>query len=491
MDPKKQTKTGCVIGLLVLICSVLVILHIMNSIEGGRLEKIQFYLIAGIILLMFGTFGFLLVQLFRLLNIDTEKVLEKRKHEYPNSPWMWDSAWSSGRIKSEETHGNTVKILILSLWGGGIFIGAVSFIRKNYPHINLEFIAGCVMVIIAVAVYTWIIRAIVRIIKFGKVTFEMSTFPGRIGNTLEGTIIFPYRVAFEHGCTLKFYCCKSFNDPESQRQFGEQFPLAFKKELRVSRGEMSFDGRVMRIPVSFAIPEDSPESNAKLDLRYKAIWVLEAKAKMPGVDFLANFVVPVFKAGETPVQKQAEQEQPQTALDVVDMLNMGCNLAGKLSIMPTSSGGKTFIISPKKTTVISIVNIVIFLFFTALVAGVYFSDASFFPIVVIVIISMVAANVIMSFMFQTIQIWMEKEHMTIMTRSKIPLRNFQVLYKDIENIKIKVESIVQKIEIYELYIARKDDDDIHVKIGQLSEQEALDLERQIKECIPRNKIDYS
>ena len=127
------------------------------------------------------------------------------------------------------------------------------------------------------------------------------------------------------------------------------------------------------------------------------------------------------------------------------------------------------------------------LLITALVAGVYFSDASFIPIIMIVIISMVAANVIMSFMFQTIQIWMEKEHMTIMTRSKIPLRNFQVLYEDLEDIKIKVESIVQKTAIYELYINRKNDTDIHIKIGLLSEQEAGNLERQIKECIPRKR----
>jgi hypothetical protein len=75
------------------------------------------------------------------------------------------------------------------------------------------------------------------------------------------------------------------------------------------------------IPVDFAIPTDAYESNGD-DPNDRVYWQLHAKADVPGVDFIDNYELPVFRTEASPrtvrqlVSSESSPErtaaQPQT-----------------------------------------------------------------------------------------------------------------------------------------------------------------------------------
>jgi hypothetical protein len=57
-------------------------------------------------------------------------------------------------------------------------------------------------------------------------------------------------------------------------------------------------GEGVRIPVAIPIPQDASPTDAR-DSSDRVLWRLEVRSETPGVDFLAQFEVPVFRTEES------------------------------------------------------------------------------------------------------------------------------------------------------------------------------------------------
>ena len=220
---------------------------------------------------------------------------------FPDSPWMWREDWAQARCESR------LKISVLAIWilallCNGIFVPLVYFVfttlsaealHKN-PLILMAFIfplAGIGMLISAV-------RSTLRRIEFGKGCFLMSPPPGVIGGRLRGNIQarFPHGAA--NGVQLKLTCVNRVVTGSGKNQSAwEKIRWREQQTIAPERLMPGPDGAL--IPVDFQIPNDALacESHNPSD---SILWLLEADADVPGVDYRDTFEVPVFRTKDSP-----------------------------------------------------------------------------------------------------------------------------------------------------------------------------------------------
>src|SRR5262249_37336262 len=128
--------------------------------------------------------------------------------------------------------------------------------------------------------------------KFGESTLLLASTPGVIGGQLAGVIRIPKQVAADDGFRITLNCLDWVDTGN-----GRSEQSLWQDEQLVTE-PMRGDGEGMAIPVLFAIPFDCRET-AQPDQTGGVHWRLEIAARVPGVDYLAKFDVPVFKTAES------------------------------------------------------------------------------------------------------------------------------------------------------------------------------------------------
>ena len=226
--------------------------------------------------------------------------LENRKKEYPDAPWMWGDKWPSRRI----VYSGTGRLILLWLVFSVVFGGFVFISYMNREIILAKMQGGSRFEVIVFSSITFFIFAIVLlmavsytrgILKFGKSIFEMSSYPGIIGEELAGTIHTQMRDIPKDGFTLELECELTEIRMPDGRQLRDLTPVSvWKAKKKVPFGELNMGPQGVTAPVSFSIPADARESDEwSPDKRIN--WILSAFSSLEGRQYLSQFIVPVFK----------------------------------------------------------------------------------------------------------------------------------------------------------------------------------------------------
>ncbi|MGB9204647.1 MAG: hypothetical protein WCB94_11850 [Terriglobales bacterium] len=225
--------------------------------------------------------------------------------EHPAEPWLWRADWAQGRANSK------TRTSMLSGWIFAIFWNAISMpiaflvlpaaTRQKGPVAYL----GLIFPAVGVLLLVYAIRRTIAFFEFGNTYFEMSTLPGVVGRELNGQIQARFPHSPDHGVHLRLSCVHRMQTGSGNTQSTTE-NILWRDEADLASGQLCPGPNGTTIPVHFRIPLDA-QATEKRSPRDEFVWVLEALADVPGVDYHDIFEVPVFRTQRTPSQAEAEK----------------------------------------------------------------------------------------------------------------------------------------------------------------------------------------
>jgi hypothetical protein len=229
------------------------------------------------------------------------KRVNRLQAEHPAEPWLWREDWAAGRLASST--GSTV----IGAWIFAIFWNTISFITvflipvAQYQRDPKTFVA-LLFPAVGIGLLVWAVRASLARMKFGKTFLELATVPGVIGRELRGTIQTRLSPVPETGVRLKLTCVqRTTQRGGNDRSTSER--IVWRTEKAVAAGEVCSGPLGTSIPVAFHLPLDARPTDTS-EAYTQLVWLLEANAAVPGVDYKDVFEVPVFRTKDTPDREE-------------------------------------------------------------------------------------------------------------------------------------------------------------------------------------------
>jgi hypothetical protein len=214
---------------------------------------------------------------------------------YPGEPWRWRDAWADGQIRSSRLS-LAVSLVAAAAWNllaAPLWLLALPEVKAG----NRWALLGLIIPGIGVLLALWAVISVLRWLKYHESVFQMAAVPGVIGGRLAGVVRTSHKLAPEDGFHLKLTCVnrittRSGNNTSTSEQTVWEYEETVVHELAESDPDRS------AIPVLFQIPYDCrPTDDENADNRI--FWRLEARAKVPGLDYRARFEVPIFKTPQS------------------------------------------------------------------------------------------------------------------------------------------------------------------------------------------------
>ena len=247
-------------------------------------------------------FGLMFVALYGGKLVQRQQRLQV---EHPTEPWLWQADWAQGRANSK-TRGTMVGGWIFAIFWNAVsmpvaFLVVTTAAKQKGPgaFVALLFpVAGVFLLVRA-------IRQTIAYFEFGKTYFEMTTLPGVIGRELKGQIQARFPHSPDHGVHLRLSCVHRVTT-NSGNSSSTTESILWRDEADLSSGQLCPGPAGATIPVSFRIPLDA-QPTEKRNSRDEFVWVLEALADVPGIDYHDIFEVPVFRTQQTPAREEADR----------------------------------------------------------------------------------------------------------------------------------------------------------------------------------------
>ncbi len=225
--------------------------------------------------------------------------------EHPAEPWLWRADWAQGRANSK------TRTSMFAGWVFAIFWNAISMpvaffvlpaaARQKGPIAYV----GLIFPIVGVCLLVYAIRRTIAFFEFGNTCFEMTTLPGVVGRELKGQIQARFPHSPDHGVHLRLSCVHRVTTGSGNSQSTTE-TIVWRDEADLASGQLCPGPVGTTIPVAFRIPLDA-QPTEKRNPRDEFVWVLEALADVPGVDYHDIFEVPVFHTSQTPAQPEVEK----------------------------------------------------------------------------------------------------------------------------------------------------------------------------------------
>jgi hypothetical protein len=164
----------------------------------------------------------------------------------------------------------------------------------------------------------------------------MPSVPGVLGGELKGAIQVHFVWPPEHGVLLKLSCVHRYVIGTGKyRSVNEK--ILWREERSIPSERISAGPIGSSIPVSFAIPVHGVESNIE-NPDDSMLWILEADAKVPGVNYRDVFEVPVFRTKDSPT-KTLEQAQAAPFSAGIEEAPLQQPPHSRIVVGPAASGG--------------------------------------------------------------------------------------------------------------------------------------------------------
>lgn len=282
---------------------------LVNPAEPGDSIAIRRISMVMVILPPFGLV-FLMVGLGVMFSGVRSHFQESRRNalasRFPGQPWRMDDFGIGFRI-SEGALGKTLALCGIAI-GASLFISIFLYVVTTDPNAPLfaKLIIGLFVLVIAgldyQAGYT-----LLRYLKYGDPTLMLSEWPVAIGKPFVGAVVVGRHVDQDAGGVKVTLKCLKKTTTGSGKQRKTHTDELFANSTIVKR-DLGGGGR-SAIPFTLDIPERdkwnslpsrSPDTNPEIE------WKLEVVAETPGIDFGAEFAVPVY-AVDNPdlIQKRA------------------------------------------------------------------------------------------------------------------------------------------------------------------------------------------
>jgi hypothetical protein len=234
--------------------------------------------------------------------------------QFPGQPWNWRADWASGRINSN-VRSSTVGAWIMALLWNLASSPLYWIVPHEAPRRGPIVLIGFIFPVVGVYLLIRAVRLSLELHEFGRTYFQMDSVPGVVGRELKGTIHLRFPHTPDHGIQLRLSCVNRVVTGSGNSSSTSE-KILWRGESTVASGQIYPGPAETIIPVSFHIPW-AARPTEKIDPRNSILWLLEARAEVPGVDYDDAFEVPVFHTEQSPNEAQARAdeavEQPITA----------------------------------------------------------------------------------------------------------------------------------------------------------------------------------
>ncbi len=234
----------------------------------------------------------------------------KLKVDYPTEPWRWEQDWADGRV-SAGAKGSMIGGAIFAILWNLISAPVLFLLPGELADGNRLALIALVFPATGLLLLAWAVRAFLRWRKFGNATFELVTNPGVLGGYLEGLVHTNIRGPLDEGFEVTLTCTRTVTTGSGDNRSSRDDVL-WQDAAVVRRGALGLGAEGITVPVRFAIPmHAAPASDPDSDQPIH--WKLAAEAEMTGVDFAAEFKVPVFKTDSSDPELQIESAEAYPA----------------------------------------------------------------------------------------------------------------------------------------------------------------------------------
>jgi len=194
-------------------------------------------------------------------------------------------------------------------WTIALFWNLVSFpsthfIPKQTYLEDPKTLAVLIFPLVGIGLLIWALRETLRCLEFGKTYFQMTDVPIAVGHELRGAIQARFPKPPQHGIRLKLSCVNIVLSRNSKDQTSRQ-SILWRDEHSVAPQGLFASPMGTTIPVSFDIPPDARQTDSS-DPHNAIVWLLQAEADVPGVDYRDVFEIPVFRTKGTPSTPEAQ-----------------------------------------------------------------------------------------------------------------------------------------------------------------------------------------
>ena len=215
----------------------------------------------------------------------------------PLSPWLWRPDWATRRALTQNKNreiGSWIAAIFCNLITLPLLFGMVpQFARHRDPRVFLLLVFNLVGAILLVNA----VRATIRHRRFGNTYFEFDSLPFTPGERVGGRIHLQLDARAEHGVDLRLSCVRKIVTSSGKDSTTNLITL-WQADQNVPAGAIGPGPMGRAIPVDFSIPTDSLNTNHD-NPRDQILWMLHAKADVPGVDYVDDFELPVFKTASS------------------------------------------------------------------------------------------------------------------------------------------------------------------------------------------------
>jgi hypothetical protein len=210
----------------------------------------------------------------------------------PDEPWRWDPEWREGRIRSGGAPA------LIGVWGFAIVWNAIALpiLILLWDELSSAEEAGVYVALlfplIGAGMLGYALYLSWRRYVYGVPLFIMDRIPGVLGGTLSGRITVRVEFLPEAEVGLRLSCVRRVTTGSGKnRSTREEILWQNEQKVHGSAGG--------GVPVRFTLPVDLPPSTPPGPADSSILWRLEASMQVPGVDFAATFLLPVFVTGES------------------------------------------------------------------------------------------------------------------------------------------------------------------------------------------------
>lgn len=137
-----------------------------------------------------------------------------------------------------------------------------------------------------------VIYTLLRRFKFGVTILEMESFPGVIGGYVKAQIELPLKLQLVDSIPVTLACIKQSTSGSGKNR-STSYRMLWQQELRIKPSDLRVHQGKLMAPLEFLIPHDCKETT-QIGNHDGVFWKIDLKADLPGIDFYADFKLPVM-----------------------------------------------------------------------------------------------------------------------------------------------------------------------------------------------------
>jgi hypothetical protein len=236
-----------------------------------------------------------------LVGIRKFQKISSLQAEHPVEPWMWREDWAHGR--ADTTGSNLVTAWVFATFWNMIAWTSIAVIPLAQYQRKPVTLLVVLFPIVGIGLLIWAVRVTLARLEFGKTFLELGTLPAPLGREFRGTIHTRFLPPIRGDLRVKLSCVNRYTTGSGDNRSTTE-KILWREEQTISASSVFPGPQGTMIPVSFRVPLDQRPTDSS-NPNSQIVWVIEAAADVPGVDYKDVFEVPVFRTKDTPERADA------------------------------------------------------------------------------------------------------------------------------------------------------------------------------------------